>query len=53
MGYGKLIEAIAILPQLTLSWLVWNNRKYYFLEIAWLFWYIHFGKSTEEIFEKN
>lgn len=37
---GKLTECFAFLPSLNLSWVRTSKGNIYFLQLAWLYWYI-------------
>lgn len=37
---GKVTECFVFLPTLSLSWLKSSKGNVYFLELAWLVWYI-------------
>lgn len=37
---GKLIECFAITPNLNLSWMRFQKETAYYIQLAWLRWYI-------------
>lgn len=37
---GKLTECFAFLPSLSLTWMESYKGNMYFLQFAWLYWYI-------------
>ena len=38
--FGKLIECIAISPNLNLSWVKFSKGTIYYIQFAWIRWYI-------------
>lgn len=37
---GKIFECFVFLPSLNLSWVRASKGNIYFLQLAWLYWYI-------------
>ena len=40
LKFGKLIECIAITPNFNISWIQVTKGTIYYVQIAWLRWYI-------------
>ena len=40
---GKMVECFAITPNINLSWIKFSGTNIYYLQFAWLFWYITFA----------
>ena len=47
--FGKLIECIAISPNLNLSWVKFSKGTIYYIQFAWLFWYITFATKKVKL----
>lgn len=40
---GKLIECFAVTPNINVSWIKLTDTNVYYIQFAWLFWYITFA----------
>lgn len=59
--YGKIIEGIVIIPTINLTWaLFWetdklpgNNKRFYDIQFAWLWWYFTIGQIHNRLKESQ
>lgn len=40
MIFGKLPEEFVLLPTINIDWYHTHSGRHYYVQIAWLFWYI-------------
>lgn len=40
---GKMVECFAVTPTINVSWIKFPDTNVYYLQFAWLFWYINFA----------
>lgn len=40
MKIGRIFEGFSLLPAVSINWYRYNNKKHYYVQCSWLFWYI-------------
>lgn len=40
MKIERIIDSFVILPNVSINWMMHKGKRYYYLTIAWLFWFI-------------
>ncbi len=40
MKAGRLIDSFEFLPEFSLNWYYWKNKRHFYLGVSWLFWYV-------------
>ena len=40
---GKMVECFAVTPNVNVSWIKLTDTNVYYIQFAWLFWYITFA----------
>ena len=51
IDYGRIIEGFIFIPSINLSWATLENKKYYDIQFAWLYWYFTIGQIHNKIKE--
>lgn len=51
IDYGRIIEGFTFIPSINLSWATLENKKYYNIHFAWLYWYFTIGQIHNKIKE--
>lgn len=49
IDYGRIVEGFAFIPSINLSWATLENKKYYNIQFAWLYWYFTIGQIHNKI----
>lgn len=49
IDYGRIGEGFAFIPSISLSWATLENKKYYDIQFAWLYWYFTIGQIHNKI----
>ena len=42
---GKIVEGFDVLPSINISWLQTTTGIRWYVQFAWLFWYVLFGNT--------
>lgn len=40
MTYGKIPEAIVLIPSINFCWYIYDDKRYYYVEFVWLRWFV-------------
>ena len=50
---GKIIEGFSVFPSVSVNWATLENKKYYDIQFAWLYWYFTIGQITNKLKEEG
>ena len=51
IDYGWIVEGFTFIPSITLNWATIENKKYYDIQFAWLYWYLTIGQIHKKVKE--
>lgn len=44
---GRIIESFSVLPTVNVHWMRTEDKTYYDVQFAWLFWYVTVGQLSK------